>query len=31
MDASFPGVCGDEAYHLPTFILCTAIARTQIA
>ena len=31
MDASFPGVCGDEAFHLHAIILCTTIARTPIA
>ena len=31
MDASFPDVCGDEAFHSPAIILCTTIARTQIA
>ena len=31
MDASFPGVCGVEAFHSPAIILCITIARTQIA
>ena len=31
MDASFLGVCDDEAIHSPAIIICTTIARTQIA
>ena len=31
MDALFPGVCDDEAFHSHAFILCITIARTQTA